>query len=865
MSVSLTQPRTDLVRYAEANMWSSPYNDQQFRLQLKRMSPAIGLTNSFTYMGKGRGLPSSNTPYHVYTLSGTSMGYWNFINKSIKTHPADTWIRVDYLSHNRGVLIDLYRPDGRMYPRNRAWIMRTYDGVNLLCIERLNNFSLPLNENFYLRCYTPDWDIYRGSSSVDETNGFHYVSYVGPTQANLTVLKDTLTAWASLGGHSSIYIDGIKSPSIPVIDNVTDNTIVEITYDPTVYKIESYSLSGLLDFYSDLDSKRKLIIHPPKVEDNWDFCYFDDNDFYVLTSSGIGVYYNLNSEDAVRQLTHRDYSLSSDYLSTLINSLSALVNDTDVQVQVIYRSTKWTHELGWEANRIRYLYRLDDNGIMGALTAVKSTLPEWTASGLENSKTMLINRQKWAELTDDNIVNALGFNSLTQAMSLSPISMPYIEGYAGYDVPISFQESSRIFEYDTDGLLLGSYQHTNVLKYAPVNPTCAMVEFIAGTGAITRHQAIGNDPVSLLPKWGYLVLHSGYSIDKQGSDGKWVIATEGTDYTVSDGTLTWIHDSVNKIGRVIFNDVFLYKEFDLSHIDNSIYFAITEIWEGGGIAADIAPANIYVWMNGHPLIHNVDYVMNYPRIFVNNKMYLNESGTNNFVVAAFGISTSLTQPVEESELGFIVGGTIGVNGRYNIRDGRDTRLICAGRLFLSDGIDDSERFAPQNATYGYNGYPYQVKHVYQTIQKAVNYENYPKYASDRDLDLRICQYLTTYCKKPGPTVYPNIQDKYRVFSPFLNQIVNMLLLKVITLPSPTAGGVYSKQIINELTKDYQWLLPYDPAYLKYDLRYYTINPFMMSDRQSVTTAQLLFISQVNDIYLNSACAIEGYFEVNNNV
>lgn len=865
MSVSLVQPRTDLIRYAESNMWSSPYNDQQFRLELQRISPPVGLVNTFTYMGKGRGLPDSTTPHHVYTLSGTSLGYWNFINKNIKTNPVDTWVRVDWLSHQRGVYIELYRPDGRIYPRDCAWIMRTYDGAHLLCVERLTNYPLPLNDNFYLRCYTPDWDIYRGVEGTDENNGFQYTSFVGPTQANLTALQTQLNTWSGLGGLSSIYVDGIKCPSLPTVSAVTSNTIVEIFYDPTVYRVDNYDLKTLPDFYSDLDSKRKYIVHPPKVEGDWTFRYFDDCDIYITTPTGKGLYFNINSPDALRQLTHADYSVSSDYVATLIDSLTDLKNRDDLKLQVIYRSTNWSHDLVWEANRIRYLYRLDDNGIINAMTAVHSTLPEWTASGLENSYSMLINRQKWGELTDENIVKALGFNALTQALASSPVSMPYVEGYAGYDVPVSFQEACVAFEYDADGLLINNYPLTNALKYAPNNPTCAMVEFIAGSPAITRHQVIGSDPVTLLSNWSYLALQSGRLVSTGQSDGKWVPAVLGTDYTVTNGVLTWIHDSTNRIGRVIFNDVFLYKDFTLSHLDNSIYFAITEIWEGGGIAADIAPANIYIWMNGHPLILNVDYVMDYPRVFINNKMYLNESGENDFVVAAFGISTSLTQPVEESELGYIVGGTIGVNGRYNIRDGRDTRLIAAGRLFPSDGIDDSEQHAPQNAGYSLNGYPYQVKHVYQTVQKAVDFNNYPRYAEDRDLDNRICTYLTTYCEKPGPVVWPNISDKYRLFSPFLNQIVNAILLKIITIPAPTTGGVFSKQVINELTKDYQWLLDYDPAFLKYDLRYYTINPFSMAGMQTVTTAQLLFITQVNEIYLNSACGIEGYFEVNNNV
>lgn len=861
---SIVEPRTELLRYAESNMWSSPYNDQQFRLAIKRISPSLGSVNTLPYMGRNRGLPEGKTFYHVFTLSGFSMGYWNFINKAVKTNPVDTWIKLSALCHNRGVHVDLYKSNGRIFPRDRAWVMRTYDGAHLIAVEKLNQYPIAMDESFYLRCYSPDWPMYHGEEGGNEAMAFDYFSALNPDASDLTKLQNKISTWSTQGGLISIYANGIKVKALPSLENITTDMFIEVMFDPTVYRVEHYKLSSLLDFYSTLDQKRKLIIHPPK-EGDWGFRYFDDCDFYIANSSGTGLYFNVNSPDAIRQLTHRDYSIASDYVSSLVETVADIKSDIDKEITVIYRSTRWGYDQGWEHNRIKYLYRMTDDGILGAMTAVKSTLPEWNAAGLESSMTMEVNRSYYKDLSTEKVAKALGFNGMTEVTSKIPVSMPYTGTGTSYPVPYDFQETSMAFEYDAGGLLLSYRQLANALTYIPQSEGCSHVEFIAGTGGINRNHVIGNDPVTLRKGWGYQALHCGWNINSQSPDGKWKLAVEGTDFVVTEGVLSWKHDTVNKVGRVLFNDAFLFKAFDLTHIDNSIYFAVTEIWDGGGIAADIPPANILLWMNNRSLIENVDYVIDYPRVYVFNKQFISSTGTNSFVMAAYGLSTSVEKPINESELGYIVGGRLGVNNQYNLRDDRVTRIVCDGRLFKPGDILDSEQNAPSDSANLLNGRPYGVKHLYQTIKDAREYDSYPYYAESRDLDERVCAYLTEHLEKPGPTVWPNIQDKYRLFSIFLNQIVNMLLLKVIELPDPSTGGKYSNQTISEITADYQWMLKFDPVKLGFDKRYFSFQPYSMPNSPTVNPKQLLFITQVNELYLGGACFIEGYFEVNPNV
>ncbi len=838
----IPQPVDDLLKYAESNLWSNPYDNQQFRLKLGRLSPRSGWVNTFLYMHKNRGLPTATDFYHVYTLSGTSTGYWNMLTNGIKKNPLDVWYNVGDLCAKRGVHIDLYNDTGRIYPRGMAWVTRTYDGLHLLAVQKTAGYPLEVADNFFMRCYTPDWSIYHADTHTgDPNNAFQYQHFSTPSASELNQLASKLATWAGLGGLTSIYINGIRSPKLPAITEVTPGMVVEIMFDPTVFKTETYNIKDLPNFYS-----------------------FDDCDFYLIDPKGRGLFFNLNAEDAVRQLTHRDYAVAADYLTDLGNTEGSFNVNSANRLLVVYRSSLWRQKMVWEHNRIKYLYRLSDAQIVSAFTAVKSTLPEWSAPELENSWTMRINRSLWNDITDSQAAEALGYNALTKIMADSPVPMRYTPEGGGYDVPSTYRRAAVVFEYDEGGVLLGYNQIVNALKYRPVNPQCVMVEFIQGYGGLTRNIIDGVDDVVLSSVNGYRAFVSGFNIDKQESDGNWVDVTNTTAYSLQNGVLSWNIDTVNQIGRVIIDDQFLMKEFDINHLDQSLYFSVTEVWEGGGKAAEIAPANLFIWMNKRPLIENVDYVVDYPHVYIVSKMYVSGSPSNSFLVVAEGISTDINKPINETELGYVTEGQLGYNGRYNVRDDRRTRIIVDGRLQLPGTIPSSEENAVFNPEHSLNGFPYAVTHVYQAVSKVKAYDNHPGYLASRDLDRRVSAYLTTnFIKKPVDT--PNIQDKYRLFSLFLHQIIYAIKLGILNVPKPEAGKVFSTQVLQELTNDYQWLLKFDPAKRKMDARYFTVQTYANIDTLAVTPAQLLFISQLNDHFLSGACHIEGHFEVANNV
>lgn len=160
-----------------------------------------------------------------------------------------------------------------------------------------------------------------------------------------------------------------------------------------------------------------------------------------------------------------------------------------------------------------------------------------------------------------------------------------------------------------------------------------------------------------------------------------------------------------------------------------------------------------------------------------------------------------------------------------------------------------------------------VKHTYTPVWYVNGYDNFPDYELAQEVDKRVSEYLTLYAVKPNndPVIH-NQQDKYRLFSPFLSVVVNAILNRLLVLPAlKDMEEGYSDRFVREQVASYLWWLKYDPVPRKFDLRYFAVMPYANYGLQTITSDEMVFIRQVNDLFLDSVCQIEGHFQVNDNV
>lgn len=928
-----TQDLNPLVDYAIKNMWGNPELDSQYQVKLARLSPRIGFTNDFPYLGKTRFLPTVKDLYHVFTLGGLDSGFWNLGSRGKDWYPVDKWVLASVYSSNRGVSLDFYNSSGKLFPRTFVWVMKCFDGVTLVAFPDNRNYPIPMNKNMFMRCYSTDININSIPPEEKAKWTFGYTACVYNEPSDFDKVKNSHTLFTSYKmGLVQTFLNGVVTP----IENITPEIgdMIEVMYDPSVGMVVRHNYKYLPDFYSPLDQKRKVILLLGLLEEKKVYRYYDDCDFYIFNKiTKQGMYYHRNNENAIRQLTHQDYSLCAEYAENVISNLLALDKTAtsrpdDFEVVVVYRNTKWRFELGQTSSRIKDLYALEDvDAIFMAMTGVNSNIPEWTARELERSSTNLVLNSRLQGLTVSSVREGLGYHGCSMAISENLHYMPHIDptnpqfksiaktptfsSGLGYRIPPTYMDSSTVYEYGEDGLFIRKKSIKGQEWYMP-GVGCFYCEFMLGEATTWLDYVISKKDVRLKPNYGFRVYKAKWAIDPDWSPdeiqngeydeipiakvgdfaarekgefktfgldgstppdlgaqeppgkpfGEWIDITDTGEYRIENGYLVWEFDTINNVGLVVFDTKHLYNSFELSHIDNSLEFGITHKWECGGLLLDIPPAQLDVWLNNHPLTEGVDYVVDFPRVYIISKMWQKE-GTQ--LIAYRGVGLSPTGLVKTSELGFVADGVIGYNGQYNLRKDRPTKTVVNGRLFLTSMVDAAENINHGNNMLPYNGRPYEVKHYYTPNKFVEQWDNYWGRDKSMELDSRICAYLTEHVKyKPVEPVDNQFMaiDKYTLFSPFLNQIINEIVLGFIKIPDLEEGmATYPDYVIDELTRDYQWMLKYDPVILDLPLTYFAILPHNNWENPALTANQLTVVKRVNDLFLKGKVFIEGYVEV----
>lgn len=853
--------RTPLSRFAVKEMYANPGTARQFQLKLTQTSPDVGYIKSFQLMGRYYSTPTAKDFYLVFNMSGFDGSTWNLHELMNRRDPVNKWINVAQVCKDRGMIIDIYGNDGRIFPRDKCWIMSTYDGQHLLAIKKIQSMKHTWQEPCYFHCYTIQTELYDPVSNPLSEEWPRFTSNNGNTVEEKDRMKIVYADYKRRPGLTSIYLNGYLWNDFPTEEEMLGAEVIEITNDPSVYKTESYRVSELEHFFSKRDSTRKFILHPKKVEGDFTYRYVTDVAFYLTDAKGRGVYLYRNRESNFRQLTHCDFAVNCTLVEDMGNS-DELIKNEDRSIRLIYRKNDYAQDMQYEAGGVRWLYRMDDQGILGAMIGINSTMQEWRAENLENSETNLYLFRDYMDLTHEQAVKAVGYNRATQVLAGTPISRNPADGYT-LDVPYSCRDELTMLEYDEEGLFLRMRKFSKVNQVLP-SDDCHLVEFYPGKPGQRIHLEVGTAPVFLeknsSPRFFYQKVTVGGELS-----GKRFRAEEGRDYTFDRelGKVTWTLPTSMYTGIVLYNDQTLYKEFTLNHIDNSLSFSVTHEWVNGGLLVGMAPANIIVIMNRRSLIENVDYIVDFPNIYIVNHQYLKEGGNDFVLYCSEWSPLDDTQPLEQSELGYVTGGVIGHNLRYNLREDRVTRTTIDGKVWDPSKVPTAETTAPSELLSPLNGLPYGVKHMYIPLRDWVDYDMTAGWKEARDQDKRMSDYLTLYVRKPEPEVIPTLMDKYRVFSPFMNSVVNQLLLRVIDLDDLEPGESYTDDYVLRKTAAFQWWLKYDPVNLNYDIRYFAVFPYVQQERVAVAPKELIFIQRVNELFLQNRVNVNGHFEVEN--
>ena len=840
-----------LMEHAIKNIWCSPRQDLPALLALTRITPKQGAFISIRVGWETLALPDSTNVYHIYQIGHNVPSSFGLSDVSGK------WLRLSDVCSNELLLVDLYLDNGLQFPRSEAF-MCSARNQNLLIAVRVQPKIAVLDEvQLYMRCYS---NAYFTTKYSDVTKD--EIAVVGGVIKTIPQLvgiqQKYLDYKAKTYGHTYAFHNGRFveefSPLTVVIGDV-----VEFVFDSSIYKVLDFKISDLDTFDSIKDGKGKYLIHQPKAGVKF-IDYRDDLEMFIwkANASGrkIGSYYNRNAEDSVRMVTHADWSVPVDYVVSYANEASGWDSVVECTLRVHVRHGGYERGLVYEQHRIHELYKLTDAQIVQAMIGAHATVPEWQAAQLELSQYPTVMRTMYEDLTLEQVVNAYGYNSMSQICGDTPQRLE--NGRAL--LPLGLRENSTVYEYNASGELLGIVYHSSGDYYEPYNPNTALVEVIYGRGGRTLDAAITKQSIQIDPKAEYRFYRTpdGYPPGLR----IWEDITGSDKYAVDNaGFVHWTYPEATYTYMVVSDNRFITYNLTLNYRDHLLKFSLQ--WRPDGFTdsvMEVPPGRIDLWLNGKALIEGLDYFVKFPQVVICNKEYLNQDDIFNqkITVRCTGFCDSEMRSESLVDFGYIKHQRLSLDDQFDIRDDKVVRIVIDGKLYHRDRL----RFAEDNRSVAVpaavrEGAPYLVRDMVVPIQDVNQYQHLVLRKEAQEIDARVSSYMSNRLPEYQPTGVVAISRLYQLYSPFFAKVLwdikNGLLVA-------DTDFIADKTLLDKL-ESYEYLLTYEPCLQEIDANYVDIHPHDKTTTVEVTVNEYSFLSRVNKLYLKNRVSLTKFLTI----
>ena len=838
-------------------IWQNPRKDKSVIVQLARISPRNGYNDLGQVSWDRIETPLDKGYFHFYQIGDNYPGDFTLIAKKNQWYRLSEWCKIIDL------VVRAYNKRGVQIPIKDIYQIRLYNDNIIIAIERNDNI-MDLNEEIvYLHFYRN----YYYATDLKDSQSIH-IEYLSNTHSETSLTSDFITSWGSLpvrpkGMYRMLY-NGYLRNHVDV-NQAKLNDVCEFFYDMSIIRMVDIKVSDLRTFKSTLDSKNKYILHLPKEKDkDMQIRYRDDIDIYVYKkakdSTEInGLYYHRNQEDSVRMLTHNDYALPVAYVMYYIEQLDAHADLNDFYIRLYIRDNGYPYPIVEDCNMISSLYILPDDKIIEAMATVDSTVPEWTANVLEQSAYTAVMRSYHHELTPALMLDAFGYSTSAKILA-NPNNkiINYVNG-AYFDLPVGLRESITVYEYNKNGLLLGWYTQKGLSKYYPRNPSCVFIEAINGEGGDDINMHIGNTPFDMLNQVAYRFYTA--KVEQGTVVGYWKDSTADKRILIDGNRCTFNYQTDNEVGVAIGDDKFLAYDLELDGNDGILDFKLThEINHVKGLI--IPPGKIDLWLNGHALIEDVDYFVDFPKIMVVNKKYLLDNRHQKVTIRCTGfpiMKGNYLQRNKPRDIGFVQYGKVSANAYYNIHPSKLLRVVVNGGVFDPNDIPFDEQAVAKVPDYTVDGNPFAIEHPYVSLRGSLGISLYRSMFKDFDLTHRASDYLTLHLPKIPRPLPPVIPDKYEVYSPFLSRITTDLMLGRLRSPLSTV----SIQTVDKIVERYKVYLPMDPTYRGYDKHFVNVHAHNRKELVTLSARDVVFLERLNDIYLKGMVDVSKFYRIRN--
>lgn len=840
-----------LVKQAISTVWCNPKMDNQMVLKPARLTPYGGVVRSWKYMWTSVVLPTNNNRYHIYSIGQINPLLVNLFPIS------DEWKLVSDSCMATDTLVEIYTQKGIRIPITQVHYIFTEESSLLFCVKRDGNLPWDFNnEEIYIRLYD---NAYFESNRNLDTHLYIEGKTVTSTNDILTI-QTSYNAKKLLSGKVYSFVNGYRVKDISLITVAVGDT-VEFYHDPSVLNTYEFKLSDLQTFDSVLDAKRKYLIHPVGgIGDN--IYYQDDVDVYIYHAvSKKGIYYHKNTADNLRMVTHRDYSVNVNTVSAFLNEHGSLFDYNTATVELNIRQSGYLRPLVDEHMRIKELYKLDESQIQAAMIGVESSLDVWRCDGLENSNYTKTMRSAYSAIDTTLAKDTYGYNAVVKMAAFPVLKTTLFNSQKVAKLPYRYLVNSTGYEFDSNGLLINGYPHVNGDNHVCVNSGAQYVMMIHGPADTAPDEYYNVASVTLDPNYEYRF----YAADKDNvhPGTRWSEVTGSALYAVIGGVATWLAMSTKDV-LIRSNKKHLHKQFYLDPVSSSLVFNLTHMQDVGGTVVDsimqIPMGELKVYLNGHSLVRDLDYFVDFPKVTIVNKDYLiSQNTTQQRIDYIFtGLCDENLDFSTYAESGFIRNGYMSVNNRFDIRDDKANFITANGRIYTKEDlsfVEDSHEFIFNSIL---NGKPYCVEDAVVPVKELTGVDTYEYRKESVAVDKAVSDYLTLKIPQPAVPALNPILRYYELYSPFINEVIFAVIGSAI---DPQALKVqYNDDKVRELVAPYLYLLTMDPIHVSNqpDRNYCIIHPHILSNVIQVDVYQHKFITRVVNLYGNGLVNLSGH-------
>ena len=809
-----------LVDHALRNVWCSPRQDNQLVVAPKRITPLRGSLNVVRVMGVVIDLPVKKRYTHVFQIGQidpTTIG----LMRQIPHWRLQKWFKFSDAVNHANLEVTIYTANGVIAPRTDSYYMFTDERAVIFAIpeqrRRVSTYPLDLQQEVYFRFYSNNY--YKSPSPLERVLECGYFT---PQNANeILAMENQLANIKARPGHTFVWVNGLLVDDALFNDLQMDD-YVEWVYDRSVKKVVEWSLNNVPQFRSKLDNVYKFLLHYPGPSDQT-IDFQDDVDIYIThkPEQGFtrGVYYNRNQESHHRMVTHRDYSIATDPVWSLINGLLELrqivnIDNQGLKIKAFIREGGMKRKLVQDNNRIFEMYKLDDPRPFRAMSGLDSTVSEWQAANLEASAYAELMRIPYKSVTMELVEKAYGYNAMSVLLGHTPQKMSLASGSPVAFLPYGLAQKSTVYEFDADGRLLGHRVHLNDDSYESTSPDCRMIEAVSGIASQTLDCVYGQTNIPVPDRQYSYRVYMCYLVEGEPNNN-WVdITNDEGYYQVVNGKIVWTLGGQDHWLMVRTDKKLLSMDLTLTFNDGLLNFSMMENPTGNPID-DLVPmsvplAQLDIWLNSYKLIRGLDYFVKFPQIFITNKTFLvqpTETAEQKIHVRMMGLPESNKVLDNIEETGWILNGQLSDNGIYDLREDRVMQINIGGRLVHRDDLLFAEQRPGQSLLNQMNGLPYQIKDLIVPLRTNTETDTYVLRRKSQAIDAKISAYMTQMYGQMGTNELSAITARYPVVSPFFSHILFLLRNRLIQLPEER---LLLDQEVRAICQVHEGLLDFDP-------------------------------------------------------